>query len=143
METLERLTRRQLETMQAVLHLETEGRGAALNSIASSLQVSAPSALEHLTQLERLELVARHRGKTRLTPRGRTTLQEYHRHHRIAESLFGRLGLSPEDTCKAAYEVDLALSHRTVERLCVAAGHPSNCPHGEPIAPCRRDTGAR
>jgi Mn-dependent DtxR family transcriptional regulator len=136
MEVLQRLTRRQLDTLQTVLAKETPDRGVSLKLIASSLNLTAPSALGHLTPLEELGLVERYRGKSRLTPRGRNTLLEYQRHHRVAESLFGSLGLPPAETCAAAREIDLAISHRTIEEVCRAQQHPSACPHGEPIAPC-------
>jgi Mn-dependent DtxR family transcriptional regulator len=136
METLQKLTRRQLDTLQAVLAKETPDRGASLNAIASSLKLSAPSALGHITPLEDLGLVARHRGKSRTTEKGRRTLVEYQRHHRVAETLFGHLGLAPAETCAAAREIDLAISHRTVEEVCRAQQHPVACPHGEPIGPC-------
>jgi Mn-dependent DtxR family transcriptional regulator len=136
METLQKLTRRQLEALQAIFAAETPERGASLNAIAISLQQTAPSALGHVTPLEELGLVARYRGKSRVTESGRRTLMEYQRHHRIAETLFGHLGLAPRDSCTAAREIDLALSHRTVEEVCRAQRHPSECPHGEPIAPC-------
>jgi Mn-dependent DtxR family transcriptional regulator len=136
MEVLQRLTRRQLDTLQAVLAKETPERGVSLKLIASSLNLTAPSALGHLTPLEELGLVERYRGKSRLTTRGRSTLLEYQRHHRVAESLFGSLGLPPAETCAAAREIDLAISHRTIEEVCRAQQHPSACPHGEPIAPC-------
>jgi DtxR family Mn-dependent transcriptional regulator len=137
MEILQRLTRRQLDALQAVAGGDATGRGATLNSVAETLHVRPPSALEHLTQLEELGLVVRYRGKSRLTPRGGRTLEEYRRHHRIAEGLFSRMGLSAEETCKAAREVDRAISHRTIEQLCAAEGHPSRCPHGEPIPACK------
>jgi len=137
METLQRLTRRQLETLQAVVAKETPGRGVPLKAIASAMKLTAPSALGHLTPLETLGLIARYRGKSRLTERGRNTLYEYQRHHRIAETLFGRLGLAPSETCAAAREIDMAMSHRTVEEVCRAQRHPSACPHGEPITPCQ------
>ncbi len=136
METLQKLSRRQLEALDAIHARETPERGVALKTIASTLALSAPSALGHLTPLEKLGLIERYRGKSRLTERGRRTLGEYRRHHRVAETLFGNLGLTPEATCAAAREIDLALSHRTVERVCDAEGHPAVCPHGEPIAPC-------
>ena len=136
METLQRLSRRQVEALRVILRQQTPDRGVALTAIARSMGISAPSALEHLSPLEEEGLVARHRGKTRLTPKGQATLSEYQRHHRVAETLFGNLGLSPEATCAAAREIDLALSHRTVEELCRAQQHPAACPHGEPIAPC-------
>ncbi|HZY69413.1 MAG TPA: metal-dependent transcriptional regulator [Thermoplasmata archaeon] len=136
METLAKLTRRQVDALRAISDHQRPDRGVALNDVAGALRVSAPSALGHLTLLEELGLVSRYRGKSRLTVRGQTTLVEYQRHHRIAESLFSRLGLSPEAVCDAASEVDLAISHRTVERLCQAEGHPTVCPHGDPIPPC-------
>jgi Mn-dependent DtxR family transcriptional regulator len=136
METLQKLTRRQLETLQCIGSLETPDRGAPLNRIAASMHVSAPSALGHLTPLEELGLVDRYRGKSRLTDRGRGTLLEYQRHHRVVESLFSSLGLPPSQTCAAAREIDLAISHRTVEEVCRSQAHPTLCPHGEPIPAC-------
>jgi DtxR family transcriptional regulator, Mn-dependent transcriptional regulator len=141
MEPLARLTRRQVEALQTIGPRETPLRGVSLKVIAASLKMRPPSALAHLTPLERLGLVERHRGKSRLTTRGRATLLEYQRHHRVAETLFSQLGLSPEATCAAAREVDLSLSHKTVERVCAAEGHPSVCPHGEPITPCSERKG--
>lgn len=136
METLHHLTRRQLEALESIQSHETPSRGAPLKSIAASLGLSAPSALGHVTPLEELGLVIRHRGKSRLTERGRGTLLEYRRHHRVAERLFSDIGLRPSEICRAAQEIDLALSHSTVEKLCAAEGHPEVCPHGEPIQPC-------
>ncbi|MGA8303851.1 MAG: metal-dependent transcriptional regulator [Thermoplasmata archaeon] len=143
MEPLQRLTRRQLDTLQTIGAKESPERGVALKLVAASLHLSAPSALGHMTPLEQLGLVERHRGKSRLTNKGRNTLLEYERHHRVAESLFGSLGLSPSETCAAAREIDLAITHRTVEEVCRAQAHPSTCPHGQPIAACSTERGAR
>ncbi|HEV8050102.1 MAG TPA: hypothetical protein VGP88_05870, partial [Thermoplasmata archaeon] len=74
METLQKLTRRQLETLQAILAKETPERGVSLKLIASTMHLTAPSALGHLTPLEELGLVDRYRGKSRLTTKGRGTL---------------------------------------------------------------------
>lgn len=136
METLQRLTRRQVDALQSIGRLESLDRGVPLRATAESLGVRPPSALGYLTPLERMGLISRFRGKSRLTVKGRHTLVEYQRHHRVAESLFGQLGLAARDTCAAAREVDLAISHQTVERICAAEGHPSVCPHGAPISPC-------
>ncbi len=143
METLQKLTRRQLDALQVISARETEERGVSLKLIASSLKLSPPSALGHLTPLEGLGLVVRHRGKSRLTPRGQGTLEEYRRHHRVAETLFGSLGLPPAQTCSAAREIDLAMSHHTIEEVCRARAHPAACPHGEPIAACSSERGGR
>jgi DtxR family Mn-dependent transcriptional regulator len=136
MEPLERLTRRQIDALHAVTRADSRGSGAPLKEIARVLGVRPPSALTHLTALETSGLVERHRGKSRLTERGRACLLEYQRHHRVAERLFAEVGLSRAEVCSAAREIDLSLTHRTVERLCQAEGHPSECPHGDPIPPC-------
>jgi len=142
-ETLQRLTHRQVEALRVIATRQGDARGASLKDIAVGLRVRPPSALAHLGPLEELGLISRFRGKSRLTNRGSQCLEEYHRHHRVAESLFSRAGLSADATCVAAREVDLALSHRTVEKICVAEGHPAVCPHGEPIAPCHTAPRAR
>jgi Mn-dependent DtxR family transcriptional regulator len=143
-ETLQKLTRRQLDTLQVVAACEVGEHGGSLKAIAGRLGVSPPSALGHVSSLESHRLVVRFRGKTRLSAQGRGALLEYRRHHRIAEGLFSRLGFPPSAVCAAAREVDLALSHRTIERMCDAEGHPVVCPHGEAIPPCpsRKSGGA-
>ncbi len=134
-EPLQRLTRRQLEALETVGRLESDSRGVALKIVARSMAVAPPSALEHIRALEEYALVARRSGKTRLTRLGRACLREYRRHHRVAESLFGRAGLDAQAACSAAREIDLALTHRTVNRLWALQGKPATCPHGEPIGP--------
>lgn len=141
MEALQRLTRRQIDALRTVASQERPDRGVSLKATAASLKVRPPSALAYLTPLESLGLIARHRGKSRLTSRGRSTLNEYQRHHRVAETLFGRLGLPAQASCDAAREIDLALSHRTVEEVCRAQQHPTACPHGQPIAACSSEDG--
>jgi Mn-dependent DtxR family transcriptional regulator len=136
METLQQLTHRQVEALRVIGSRERDARGVSLKEIAAGLRVQPPSALAHLGPLEELGLISRFRGKSRLTRRGSTVLEEYRRHHRVAESLFSRAGLSADATCRAAREVDLVLSHRTVESICAAEGHPSVCPHGARISPC-------
>jgi len=142
METLQQLTRRQIDALRSIGVQETPERGVSLKSTAASLKVRPPSALGYLTPLEELGLIERYRGKSRLTARGRHTLGEYQRHHRVAETIFGSLGLPPEETCAAAREIDLAISHRTVEEVCRAQQHPSSCPHGQPIPACSSQNGA-
>jgi len=136
MELLQQLTPRQLEALRVIAARQSDTRGASLKEIASGLHVRPPSALAHLGPLEELGIISRFRGKSRLTEKGSRTLQEYQRHHRVAETLFGNLGLGPEATCAAAHAIDLAISHRTVDEICRAQQHPTACPHGAPILPC-------
>jgi Mn-dependent DtxR family transcriptional regulator len=135
-EPLQRLTRRQVDALQAVARAESVDRGASLKSVARSLGIRPPTALPHVAALETMGLLVRRSGKSRLTTTGRRCLVEYQRHHRVAETLFSVAGFSPEASCQAAREVDLALSHRTVESVCQVESHPRVCPHGAPIPPC-------
>jgi DtxR family transcriptional regulator, Mn-dependent transcriptional regulator len=139
-EILQQLTHRQVESLRIIAMRQSDARGASLKEIASGLHVRPPSALAHLGPLEGLGLITRFRGKSRLTEKGSRTLHEYQRHHRVAETLFGNLGLGPDATCAAAHEIDLAMSHRTVDEICRAQQHPAACPHGAPILPCRHST---
>lgn len=136
MEILQQLTHRQVEALRVIALRQHASRGASLKEIAAALGLRPPSALAHLGPLEERGLISRFRGKSRLTDRGTRTLLEYQRHHRVAETLFGNLGLGPEATCAAAHEIDLAISHRTVDQICEAQQHPTECPHGAPILPC-------
>lgn len=136
MEVLQRLTRARLEALRRVATLGTSPRGVPLQVLARSLRMTPPSALGHLTVLEELGLVERYRGKTRITPKGSDAIREYVRHHRVAEALFAQAGLSADDSCRAAREVDLALSHTMVAKVCASERHPEVCPHGDPIDPC-------
>ncbi len=139
------LSRRQVDALRAVQGNEDSPKGASLKAVATDLRIRPPSALDHLTVLERLGLIERYRGKSRLTPRGRECLVDYLRHHRVAESLFRNAGLEPRETCQAAHEIDLALSHRVVERIYEAQGSPAECPHGGaiPAPSSRRSVGSR
>lgn len=139
MELLQRLTRRQLEVLRIVESYPTRGKGVPLEDIASTLGIKPPSALEHLKALQYLGLVRRASGKSRLTDKGKACLNEYYRHHRIMEGIFFQMNLPADEACEAAKEVDLAISHEIIEKLCAAQGHPKLCPHGQPIAPCSEE----
>ena len=134
MEALQRLTRRELDALRTVARGPGGATGVPLKEVARQLRIRPPTALTYLSTLEELGLVVRRRGKSRLTRAGQGCVEEYVRHHRVAESLFSGAGLSPEETCAAAREVDLVLSHRTVDQVWAAQGEPAACPHGQPIA---------
>ncbi|MCL4329108.1 MAG: metal-dependent transcriptional regulator [Candidatus Thermoplasmatota archaeon] len=141
MEILQKLTKKQLVALQTVEMLQKGKKGISLLEIAASLRVKPPSALETLRVLQTLGLVTRISGKTKLTRLGSGCLAEYTRHHRIAECVFSSY-LSAEESHRAAIEIDMSLSHETVEELCAAEGHPKMCPHGFPIPPCDADAGS-
>ena len=136
METLQRLTRRQVEALRSIGATGRSARGVPLKSTAEALGIRPPTALDLLDRLEELRLIRRVRGKSQLTRQGSACLAEYLRHHRVVETMLSKAGVPAEAVCDAAHEVDLFLSHRTIQRICEGEGHPRHCPHGEPIPPC-------
>lgn len=140
MEVLHRLTRKQLTVLEKISIYRETDNGVSLKMLAASLRIQPPSALFHVRALQNEGLVGRRAGKTWITKKGVNCISEYRRHHRIAELMFTKLSFAPEDACRAALEIDLALTHATVEKVCSAEGHPSSCPHGEPIGPCRNSS---
>lgn len=141
MEVLQRLTRKQVTVLEKISHYQGSDSGVPLKTLAESMKIRPPSALIHVRVLQNEGLVGRRAGKTWITRKGVSCISEYRRHHRIAEMMFTNLSFAPEDACRAALEIDLALTHATVEKVCGAEGHPSACPHGEPIAPCSKSSG--
>ena len=135
MEVLQKITRKQLVVLQLVHDMPDSPKGISLKSIASRLKIRPPSALELIKTLESLGLVSRKSGKTRLSRSGIRCLEEYNRHHRIAEILFSHY-LGPEESHLAANAVDLSISHEVVDKICAAEGHPKVCPHGNQIPEC-------
>lgn len=140
MEDLQKLTKKQLTTLQVINDNSDSTKGVSLKKIASELNIKPPSALELVRALEALDLVERTSGKTRLSESGMKCLEEYNRHHRIAEILFSHF-LSPEECHKAANEIDLSISHEVIDMICAAEGHPRTCPHGNPITTCESEEG--
>lgn len=138
MEDLQKLTKKQLVTLQVIETTSDSSKGTSLKTIASRLEIKPPSALELVRALESIGLVVRKSGKTKLSAAGKKCLEEYNRHHRVAEVLFSHF-LSPDEAHKAAVEIDLSISHELVEMLCAAEGHPKTCPHGKPIQTCSSD----
>ncbi len=135
MEILQKLTRKQLTTLQIIDKNSSSTNGVSLKDIASELGVKPPSALELVRVLEDFNLVERTSRKRKLSESGRKCIEEYNRHHRVTEVLFAKL-LDSDSSHKAAREVDMWISHETVDKLCAAEGHPKECPHGHPIMPC-------
>ncbi len=140
MEVLQRISRRQLLALRLIEKWQSSKGAMPLKDIAMSMGIKPPSALEILRPLESLGLIERISGKSKLSKAGEDCLIEYRRRHRLVEILLASV-LDEGKIHEAAIEIDMSVSKKTADSVCVAMGHPDTCPHGEDIAPCDDNLG--
>jgi DtxR family Mn-dependent transcriptional regulator len=122
------------------------GRGGAhvpISSVADRLGISPVSATEMVHRLELEDLVehTRYRG-VRLSALGLERAEHVLRRHRLWECfLFAELGLGWAEIHDLACSLEHTVDESVTEPLAARLGHPSVCPHGNPIpgAPERVD----
>jgi DtxR family Mn-dependent transcriptional regulator len=124
------------EYVMAVYALAEEGKPVIGARLAERLKVTPPTVTQTLQRLTRdgLVTVEPRRGVV-LTPAGRALAEEALRRQRLSERwLIEMLGLDWAEAHAAARAMEGAISPRIAERLDAMLGHPTTCPHGNPIA---------
>lgn len=101
--------------------------------IADRLQVSRPAVSEMIRRMETEGLLTTD-GSIRLTPAGQVIALRTVRRHRIAERfLTDLLGLPWADAHHEAGRWEHVMSTAVEEAMDRVLGHPTTCPHGNPI----------
>lgn len=101
--------------------------------IADRLQVSRPAVSEMIHRMETEGLLTTD-GSIRLTPAGQVIALRTVRRHRIAERfLTDLLGLPWADAHHEAGRWEHVMSTAVEEAMDRVLGHPTTCPHGNPI----------
>ena len=120
-----------LETIQS---LTEEGTPVIQARIAERLGRSAPSVSEMLDRLSADGYVERSGRTIALTAQGRTLAERVIRKHRLAERLLvDVIGLPWHKAHLEAGRWEHVISDEVEERLVELLGHPTTCPHGNPI----------
>ncbi len=120
-----------LETIQS---LTEEGIPVIQARIAQRLGRSAPSVSEMLDRLSADGYVERAGRTIALTEQGRTLADRVIRRHRLAERLLvDVIGLPWHKAHLEAGRWEHVISDEVEERLVELLGHPTTCPHGNPI----------
>jgi DtxR family Mn-dependent transcriptional regulator len=122
--------------LEAIYVLTQEEPDGVVRSVrvAQYLGVSAVSVSRALTRLERSGHLAQRTPSVRLSPQGHKHAEVIVRRHRMAERwLADRLGLGLVEAHREAERLEHALSDRVVAALWEDLGHPTTCPHGNPI----------
>lgn len=112
-----------------------EGQVVSPSRLAEVMDVSVPAAARMIERLDEAELVERlpYKG-VRLTARGvREALREI-RYHRLSEAFLVRvMGYGWHEAHDMADALAEVADEEFASRMDATAGHPTRCPHGEPI----------
>ncbi len=121
--------------LRTVFEFEEEGTVPLRARIAERLHQSGPTVSQTVARMERDGLLTvegdRH---LELTDRGRQLAVSVMRKHRLAELLLvDVIGLAWEDIHVEACRWEHVMSEQVERRLIELLGHPTTCPHGNPI----------
>jgi DtxR family transcriptional regulator, Mn-dependent transcriptional regulator len=129
------LTKTREDYLEIIFHLESEGKNAATNEIASHLKISSASVSEHLRKLAKEGLISyQPYKKIALTPKGRKIALDVVRRHRLAERfLTDKLGVKWEEVHDEAHRLEHDISKVVEDKMYKMLGEPETCPHGNPV----------
>lgn len=121
-----------LETIYAMASDGGEVIGARLSE---ALNVSPPTVTATLQRMLRDGLIEfGPRKDVKLTPLGQEAVESLIRRHRLSERLLvDVLGMDWHEVHDEACKLEHAISPRVEARLQETLGHPTTCPHGNPI----------
>jgi len=89
-----------------------------------------------LARMEDLRLVRVTDQEVELTERGKTRARDVVRRHRLAERLFkDTFRIDDHEAHTQACKFEHIISPELDQRICTFLGHPTTCPHGNPIPP--------
>ena len=122
------------EYLEAIHELEEEGTTVIQARLAERVGHSAPSVSEMVRRLRTegyVDVTGRQLG---LTGKGRHLAESVVRKHRLAERLLTDvIGLPWDKAHTEACRWEHVISDEVEERLVEVLGHPTTCPHGNPI----------
>jgi DtxR family transcriptional regulator, Mn-dependent transcriptional regulator len=122
------------EYLEAIHELDEEGTVVIQARLAERLDHSAPAVSEMVRRLRDEGYVELNGRSLDLTDRGRSLAQGVVRKHRLAERLLTDIiGLPWEKAHTEAGRWEHVISDEVEERLVEVLGHPTTCPHGNPI----------
>ncbi len=127
--------------IKAIYKAHAENGNVATQELAHRLEVSAPAVSKMLRRLSELRLISHtpYQG-VKLTRAGEKMALEIIRHHRLIELyLVQAMGFSWDSVHEEAERLEHHISEEFEDRIDQLLGHPTTCPHGDPI-PTRAGT---
>ncbi|HEY7123684.1 MAG TPA: metal-dependent transcriptional regulator [Ktedonobacterales bacterium] len=123
------------EYLEAVYNIAMEGEAVIGARLAEKFQVAPPSVTEMLKRLVRDGYIEMdERRQVTLTSEGQQLAEAVLRRHRLTERfLVDMLGMSWHEVHEEACRLEHFISGAVEQRVVAALGHPTTCPHGNPI----------
>jgi len=111
-----------------------EGNRADVQHIRTPGGVDPARTLARMEDLHLVEVREDH--EVQLTDRGKSRARDVVRRHRLAERLFkDTFRIDDHEARSQACKFEHIISPELDERICSFLGHPTTCPHGNPIPP--------
>ncbi len=123
------------EYVEGIFRLQKEVDRVSTGEIATYMMVSAGSATSMVKKLAEMQLVEHlpYQG-IRLTELGEKVAKQLTRSHRILERfLVDILELPWNDVHELACKLEHYISEDIIDRIDAKLGHPTTCPHGNPV----------
>jgi DtxR family Mn-dependent transcriptional regulator len=123
------------EYLGEVYRLEHHAERATTGLLAERIGVSLPAVAKMLARLDQAGYLKRepYQG-VRLTPAGeREALRSIRRHRLLEVFLVKVMGFGWEETHDHSHTLEGALNEALEDRMAELTGHPTRCPHGDPI----------
>jgi len=121
--------------LQAVYNMIREGRTVIAARLTEKMGVAAPTVWATVQRMQRDGLVNLSAKKEiTLSETGLEAAESIMRRHRLAECLLvDILGLEWHEAHEEAHRIEHTISPRVEGRILAVLGHPTTCPHGNPI----------
>jgi DtxR family Mn-dependent transcriptional regulator len=123
------------EYLETIYNVAMEGDPVIAARLAQRFNVSAPNVAAILQRMEQDGLIRRDERKAIvLTAEGRANAEAALRRHRLTERFLGQvLGLDWITAHEEAHHLEHGLTPEIEARMDEVLGHPTTCPHGNPI----------
>ena len=121
--------------LQVIYNMVRDGKTVIAARLAEKMGVAAPTVWATLQRMQRDGLVQlKERKEIVLSERGWEAAESIIRRHRLTERLLtDLLNLPWHESHEEAHRIEHAISPRVEEQIMAVLGHPSTCPHGNPI----------
>jgi DtxR family Mn-dependent transcriptional regulator len=121
--------------IKAIYNAQSSSENVSTQDVAARLHVSSAAVSKMIKRLIELRLIT-HRPYhgVGLTEAGEKMALEIIRHHRLLEVyLMQALGYEWDEVHQEAERLEHHISEAFEDRIDALLGHPTNCPHGDPI----------
>lgn len=129
--------------IKAIYKARSDTGNVATQDLAVRLGVSAPAVSKMMRRLAELSLISHAPYQSvELTPAGEKMALEIIRHHRLLELYLVRaMGFTWDSVHEEAERLEHHISEEFESRIDELLGHPTACPHGDPIPTRAGDIG--